>query len=272
LPLADPARCRILIPPPDHSGLRDLGHVEGKTVAIEPRYAEERLERLPALASDLVARQVDVIVAVGGAEAAAAKTATDRIPIVTIAVSDPVGSKLVASLARPGGNVTGLTSSVGDELHGKRLELLKELVPGIARVGILADVAHQGTRPRVQATAAAARTLRVELREIEVRGSADLDRAFDKLQQERIDALLVPLFPTFFVQRARIVDLAARNKLPTMYDVREYVVQGGLAAYGPSFQDLFRRAAVCSSWSSTSRPPGRSGSRSRRRYWCGRIR
>jgi ABC-type uncharacterized transport system substrate-binding protein len=226
------------------SGLHDLGYFEGKNVSIEPRYAEERLERLPALASDLVARQVDVIVAVGGAEAAAAKGVTAHIPIVTIAVDDPVGRGFAASLAKPRGNVTGLTSSAGDELHGKRLELLKELVPGIARVGILSDVAHPGTRRRVKATATAARTLRVELREIEVRDSADLDRAFGKTQRQPIDALIVPLFPMFFVQRARIVDLAARSQLPTMYDVREYVDRGGLVAYGPRFQDLFRRAAV----------------------------
>jgi putative ABC transport system substrate-binding protein len=226
------------------AGLRDLGYVEGTTVAIEPRYAEERLERLPELASDLVARQVDVIVAVGGAEAHAAKGVTAHIPIVTISVADPVGSRLVASLAKPGGNVTGLMSTAGDELHGKRLQLLKELVPGIARIGILADAAHQGTGPRVKATAAAARTLKVELREIQVRDRGDLDRAFDKIRRERIEALLVPLFPMFFVQRARIVELVARSQLPTMYDVREYVDRGGLVAYGPAFQDLFRRAAV----------------------------
>ena len=226
------------------SALHDLGYFEGKNVSIEPRYAEERLERLPALASDLVARKVDVIVAVGGAEAQAAKAVTAHIPIVTIAVDDPVGRGLVTSLAKPGGNVTGLMSSTGDEFHGKRLELLKELVPGIARVGILADVAHPGTRRRVQATATAARALRVDLREIKVRSSADLDTAFGKTQREQIDALIVPLFPMFFVQRARIVDLATRSQLPTMYDVREYVDRGGLVAYGPSFQDLFRRAAV----------------------------
>jgi putative tryptophan/tyrosine transport system substrate-binding protein len=226
------------------SGLRDLGYVDGQTVAIESRYAEERLERLPALASDLAARHVDVIVAVGGAEAAEAKRVTDRIPIVTIAVDDPVGRGLVASLSRPGGNVTGLTTTAGDALHGKRLELLKELAPGIARVGILADIARPGTRLRVNATAAAARILKVELREIGVRGSADLDRAFDEMRRERIEALIVPLFPMFFVQRGRIVDLATRSQLPTMYDVREYVDRGGLVAYGPSFQDLFRRASV----------------------------
>ena len=225
------------------SGLQDLGYFEGKNVSIEPRYAEERLERLPALASNLVARQVDVIVAVGGAEAEAAKALTAHIPIVTIAVDDPVGRGLVASLAKPGGNVTGLMSSVGDDFHGKRLELLKDLVPGITRVGLLADVAHPGTKRRVKATTTAARALRIDFREIEVRDSADLDRAFGKAQREQIDALIVPLFPMFFVQRARIVDLAMRSQLPTMYDVREYVDRGGLVAYGPSFQDLFRRAA-----------------------------
>ena len=226
------------------SGLRDLGYVEGKTVAIESRYAEERLQRLPELASELVAQKVNVIVVVGGAEAHAAKGATARIPIVTIAVSDPVGSRLVASLAKPGGNVTGLMSSTGDELQGKRVELLRELAPGVGRVGILADVAHPGTRQRVQATAAAARALKVELREIEVRDRGDLDKAFDKIRRDRIEALLVPLFPMFFAQRARIVDLAARSQVPTMYDVREYVDGGGLVAYGPAFQDLFRRAAL----------------------------
>ena len=226
------------------SGLRELGYVGNRTLAIEPRYAEEHLERLSALASDLVGRQVAVIVAVGGAEAAAAKRATDRIPIVTVAVDDPVGRGLVASLSQPRGNVTGLTSSAGDGLHGKRLELLKELAPAVARVGILADTGHPGTKRRVNATAAAARSLRVELREIEVRGSADLDRAFENMRPQRIDALVVPLFPMFFVQRARIIELATRNQLPTMYDVREYVERGGLVAYGPSFEDLFRRAAI----------------------------
>jgi len=140
--------------------------------------------------------------------------------------------------------VTGLTHSSGDELHGKRLELLKELAPRIARVGILADVGHTGTRPRVKATAVAARTLKVGFRQLEVRSSPDLDSAFDKIPQERIDALLVPLFPLFFVHRARIVDLVAKSKVPAMYDVREYVDQGGLVAYGPAFADLFRRAAL----------------------------
>jgi len=228
-------------------GLRDLGYVEGRNVVIEYRDAEGKLERLPALAAELVALKVDVIVTGGGTPTAlAAKQATRTVPIVFIAVGDPVTSGLVTSLARPGGNVTGLTS-LAPELVGKWLELLTQAVPGVSRVAFLWQPGVIGERTEkdmLKAADVAARALGVRLQFVEARGPADIDRAFSDMTRTRAGALTVLPYAMFNSERRRLVDLAAKNRLPTVYSFREYVDAGGLMAYGPNLADLIRRAAT----------------------------
>jgi len=229
-------------------GLRDLGYVEGRNVVIEYRSAEGKYERFPALAAELVALKVDVIVAAGSTPAAlAAKQATRTILIVFASAADPVASGLVTSLARPGGNVTGL-STVGSELVGKRLEQLKQAVPGVSRVAVLwqpQGVLGERTRKDMLKEAdVAARALGVRLQFVEARGPADFDRAFSDMTRARAGALTVLGSPTFLNERRRLVDLAAKNRLPAVYTVREFVDAGGLMSYGPNLADLFRRAAT----------------------------
>ena len=228
-------------------GLRDLGYVEGRNVVIEYRDAEGKLERLPALAAELVALKVDVIVAAAGTLAAlAAQQATRTIPIVVIAVGDPVTSGLVTSLARPGGNVTGL-SALSPELTSKWLELLKQAVPVVSRVAFLLQPGALGERTEkniVKEADLAARALGVRLQVVEARGPADLDRAFADMTSARAGALMVPSTPMFSSERRRLLDLAAKNRLPTLFTFREYVDAGGLMSYGPNLADLFRRAAT----------------------------
>ena len=224
-------------------GLREFGYVEGQNVAIEYRWADGRFEQLPALAEDLVRLKVDVIVAAVTQASLAAKRATGAIPIVMVAVSDPVGSGLVASLARPGANITG-TSSMTAEVVGKQLELLKQTVPKISRVAALWNPAN----PIFQAiqrkeTEAAARTLGVQLRILEARGPDEIESAFATMARERTRALLVLGDPVFRSHRKRIADLAANGRLPAVSGTREFVDAGGLMAYGPSFTDMNRRAA-----------------------------
>ena len=224
-------------------GLLELGYVEGQNVAIEYRWADGRFEQLPALAEDLVRLKVDVIVAAVTQASLAAKRATGAIPIVMIAVSDPVGSGLVASLARPGANITG-TSSMTADVVGKQLELLKETVPKISRVAALWNPAN----PIFQAiqrkeTEAAARTLGVQLRILEARGPDEIESAFATMARERTRALLVLGDPVFRSHRKRIADLAANGRLPAVSGTTEFVDAGGLMAYGPSFTDMNRRAA-----------------------------
>ncbi len=227
-------------------GLRDLGYVEGRNVVIEYRSAEGKLERLPALAAELVALKVDVIVASGTLAALAAKQATSTLPIVFSPAADPVGSGLVTSLARPGGNVTGL-SVLAPELVGKRLELLTQAVPGVTRVAALWQPGAFGERTEkdiLKRAEVAARELGVQLQFVEARGPADFDRAFSDMTRARGGALTV--FPSnmFNSERRRLVDLAAKNRLPAVYGVREVVDAGGLMAYGPNLADLYRRAAT----------------------------
>ncbi len=227
-------------------GLRDLGYVEGRNVVIEYRDAEGKLERLPALAVELVALKVDVILAGGTPQALAAKQATRTLPIVFAAHADPVGSGLVTSLARPGGNVTGL-SLLAPELVGKRLEQLKQAVPGVNRVAVLWEpgaYVELTERDILKETEVAARALGVRLQFVEARGPADFDRAFSDMTRARAGALTVLPSTMFIIERRRLVDLAAKNRLPAVYTSREYVDAGGLMAYGPSIADLFRRAAT----------------------------
>ena len=224
--------------------LRELGYVEGKNIILERRYAEGRVERLPDLAAELVRLKVDVILAVLNPTVQAVKQATTTIPIVMANSVDPVGAGLVASLARPGGNITGL-ANLGHELSGKLLELLKEAVPGVTRVAFLGDPAVPHSAPAFRETQVAARVLGVELQLVEVRGKAEFESAFSAMTRERAGALIVHTpTPLFFAHRKQIADLAVKNRLPTMYGNRDYVDAGGLMSYGVHVPDLYRRAAT----------------------------
>jgi putative ABC transport system substrate-binding protein len=227
-------------------GLRDLGYVEGRNVVIEYRDAEGKLERFAALAAELVALKVDVIVAPTTPAALAAKHATRTLPIVFIAVPDPVTSGLVTSLARPGGNVTGL-SALFPELVGKCLEQLKQVVPGVTRVAVLwqPDALPERTaKDLLKAADVAARALGARLQSVEARGPADIDRAFSDMTRARAGALTVLSSPMFVTERRRLVDLAAKNRLPAVYPWREGVNAGGLMSYGPNLADMYWRAAT----------------------------
>jgi len=222
-------------------GLRDLGYVEGRNVVIEYRVDEGKRERLPALVTELVALKVDVIVTGGTLHTLAAKQATTTLPIVFTSVGDPVGSGLVTSLARPGGNITGM-STLAQKLVGKCLEQLKQAVPGVSRVAVLRDE-HSG-RDNLEEAEGAARALGVQLQVVEARGPAEFDRAFSDMTRARAGALTVLPTAMFFIERGRLVDLAAKNRLPTVFPYREFVDIGGLMAYGPDLADLSRRAAT----------------------------
>jgi putative ABC transport system substrate-binding protein len=234
------------LPEAFRQGLRDLGYVEGRNVVIEYRDAEGKFERLPALAAELVALKVDVIVAGGTPHALAAKQATRTLPIVFIGAGDPVTSGLVTSLARPGGNVTGL-SMLTPELVGKRLELLKQAVPRVSRVAVLWQPGDYGERTEkdiLKEAEVTARALGVRLQVVEARGPQDFDRAFSDMTRARAGALIVLGSSMFFTERRRLVDLAAKNRLPAVYSARDSVDAGGLMAYGPNLADMFRRAAT----------------------------
>jgi putative ABC transport system substrate-binding protein len=228
-------------------GLRDLGYIQGRNIVIEIRDAEGKYERLPALAVELVALKVDVIVTGGGTPPAlAAKQATKTIPIVFASAPDPVTDGLVASLARPGGNVTGL-SNINPELVGKCLEQLKQAVPGVSRVAVLWQpgfMDQRTDREMLKAEDVAAQALGVRLQFVEARGPADLDRAFSDMTKARAGALTVLPSAMLFTERRRLVDLAAKSRLPAVYPQKEFVEAGGLMAYGPSLADLFRRTAI----------------------------
>jgi putative tryptophan/tyrosine transport system substrate-binding protein len=227
-------------------GLRERGYVEGQNIVIEYRAADGQLERFPALAAELVQLKPEVIVAQGTPAALAAQHATTTIPIVTPVMGDPVGDGLVASLARPGGNITGLTF-LGPELVAKRLELLKEALPRVSRIAALwhpGAYAEGTTRTMVQETEAAARTLGVRLQLVEVRGPDEFDRAFATMTSAHAEALIVLPSAMLFNERRRLVDLAARHRLPAMYQLGEFVELGGLMAYGASITDLIRRSAT----------------------------
>jgi putative ABC transport system substrate-binding protein len=227
-------------------GLRDLGYVEGRNVVIEYRDAEGKFERLPALAAELVALKVDVIVAPGALAALAAKQATKTIPIVFTAAADPVMDGLVTSLARPGGNVTGV-SILTPELAGKCLEQLKQAVPGVSRVAVLwqpGGLPERTEKDILKEAEVAARALGVRLQFVEARGPVDFDRAFSEMTKARAGALTVRPIAMFLNERRRLVDLALKNRLPAVYPWREGVDAGRLIAYGPDLADSFRRAAA----------------------------
>jgi putative ABC transport system substrate-binding protein len=222
--------------------LRELGWIEGKNIAFERRYAENRLDRLPALAAELVDLKVDVIVAAGTLAPLAAKRATTTIPIVMTAAGDPVGSGLVPNLARPGGNVTGLSLMVPD-LGGKRLELLKELLPRMSRVAVLWNAANPYPALVFKETERAAQTLGIEVQSLEVREPNDFGNAFEAAERHQPDALIMVEDPLTIDFRKQIADFALTHRLPAMNGFRQFVDAGGLMAYGASLSDLLRRAA-----------------------------
>jgi putative tryptophan/tyrosine transport system substrate-binding protein len=222
-------------------GLRELGYVEGQNLLTIYRWADGRQDRLPALADELLASNVDVIVAIG-ASVWAAKRQTSTVPIVIAFSGDPVGTAMVSNLARPGGNITGL-SFMSSDLAAKRLELLKQTFPRITRVAVLYLPAEVSTVPELRETEAAARMISVTLQPLAVRNPGDLEPLFGAATRERADALLVFAHAFAFVHRDRIIELAARQRLPTMYGWREFVDVGGLMSYGPNVNTILRRAA-----------------------------
>jgi putative ABC transport system substrate-binding protein len=238
---ADPARLRRF--EAFRHGLRELGYVEGQTIALEPRWAEGQYERYPVLAADLVRVQVDVIVAVGGAAAQAAQHVTRTIPIVMSVVIDPVGSGLVPSLARPGGNMTG-RSLMAPDLVGKQLEVLKEVVPTVAQVALLWNPDNPGSATQLREAESAAQAVAVRLHALEARSPQEIDRAFAALTREQAGALVILNDAIFLNQRHQIAELAAQSRLPSVSGNREYAEAGGLIVYSADFLDLERRAAT----------------------------
>jgi putative ABC transport system substrate-binding protein len=222
-------------------GLRELGHVEGKNVLFEYRWAAGDRERFAEMAADLVRQHVDVLVASSQAAALAAQRATRTIPIVMVNASDPMEAGLVASLVRPGGNVTGLSQQLTREIRAKQLQLLKEMMPKMSRVGVLHSAA---TTVGLREYEAAGQTLEVRVQVVEIRNRNDLESAFASMARERIDALLVPADPFLFTERQRIAELAREHRLAGMYSTREYAEAGGLMSYSARLSEQFRRAAI----------------------------
>jgi putative ABC transport system substrate-binding protein len=225
-------------------GLRELGWVEGQNIITDYRFADGKFDRLPDLAAELVRLKVDIIVAAATPSSAAAKHATDAIPIVMIAAGDPVGAGLITSLARPGGNVTGSSFSVGMETFGKELELLKEVMPGVRRVAVLSNPATPNQRLAISNIESAAQSLAMELQLLEARDAKEFDTAFGAIAKERLSALLVVADSLFILHRKQLVDLAAANHLTVAYGYKEHVEAGGLMSYGPSLSDIWRRSAT----------------------------
>jgi putative ABC transport system substrate-binding protein len=223
--------------------LRDLGHVEGQNIVLEQRYAGGQFQKLPELAAELVRLKVDVLIVEGAPAAHAAKNATRAIPIVFTNAADPVGTGLVASLARPGGNITGL-SDFNAGVVAKRLELLKEVVPAASRIAVLLNPANPTNPLQLKLTRAAASSLGVTLLAFEARRADDIDRAFVAIRTERPEALIVIGDPMLGSHRRRIVDLSAKSRLPAIYSTRPSVDDGGLMSYGTNFEHLYRRAAT----------------------------
>ena len=223
-------------------GLKEIGYAEGQNVAIEYRWAEGQYERLPALTTDLVRRQVSLIAAVGGnASAQAARAATSTIPIVVTVASDPITLGLVTSLSRPGGNVTGVSLLI-EALEAKKLELLRELVPGASVIAMLANLNNPSADFQLKEALGAARAIGWQLRVLNAISESDFDAAFATLVQQRADALMVGSDAFFLSRREQIVALAARAAVPTIYELGEFAAAGGLISYGPSFADAYRQA------------------------------
>ena len=224
-------------------GLRELGYVEGQNIAIESRWGAGKYESLPGLAAELVRLKMDVIVTAAVPAIRAAKEATSTIPIVMAVVVDPVATGLVASFARPGGNITGLSVRT-PELVGKQLGMLKEIVPKASRVAVLWNPENPGNPPQLRAAEVAARTLGMRLQPLEARTPREIDSAFTAMTKEAAGAVVVLVDVMFIDQRTRIADLAATRRLPAVYGQVEHVGAGGLMAYAPNFLDNYRRAAV----------------------------
>jgi len=224
-------------------GLRELGYVEGKNIVIESRHVVEKLDRLSELATELVRLKVDVIVTTGPSSTRAVKKATSTIPIVMAWDNDPVANGFIGSLARPGGNITGL-STLAPELSGKQLELLKETIPRLSRVAVLGISTQPGNAQALREVEVAARAFRVQLQYLDVLDPKDIETAFRAARKGRADAVLVLASPILSSQRTQVVELAAKSRLPAIYPWPEFVEDGGLMTYGVSITDLFRRAAT----------------------------
>ena len=224
-------------------GLRDLGYVEGKNIAIELRSADGKLDRVPALVAEILRLKVDIIVSAGPAVTRAAKEASATIPIVITNDNDPVASGFVASLARPGGNITGL-STLAPELSGKQLEILKETIPKLSRVAILGTSTDPGNAQAIKELELAAGALKLKLQYLDLLKPKDIDPAFQGAMKGRVEAVLVLLNPITGAQRAQLLDLAVKNRLPAIYPNSPYVDSGGLMTYSTSLTDLDRRAAT----------------------------
>jgi putative ABC transport system substrate-binding protein len=237
-PFSSPARREAF-----RQGLRALGYIEGQNIVLEYRYAEGKLDRLPALATELVRLKVDVIVTAGGISTRRAKEATVTIPIVMTQDIDPVGNGFIASLARPGGNITGL-STLGPEISGKQLELLKEVVSKLSRVAVLGTSANPGTRQASKEAELAAGVLRLQLQDLDVLSPKDIETAFRAASKGRADAILVLISSVLNSHRTQVVDLSVKSRVPVIYPFPEFVEAGGLMSYGVSFTDLYRRAAI----------------------------
>jgi putative ABC transport system substrate-binding protein len=224
-------------------GLRDLGYVEGQNIVIEFRWAEGNYHRFPDLAADLVRLKVDVILTAGTPGALAAKRATQTIPIVMAVTGDAVEAGLVATLARPGGNLTGL-STMATELEGKRLELLREVRPGLTTVAVLLNTANPYSAIAWNQTQVSAKALGLRLQPVELRGPEEFKAAFAKVARQRPQAITMVADRSLLAHRTQILDFAAKERLPGMYPYRDLVVAGGLMSYSPSYEDLFRRSAA----------------------------
>jgi putative ABC transport system substrate-binding protein len=225
-------------------GLRELGYIEGKNIAIEVRWAEGSAERFPHLIAELIGLKVDVLVVSAAAGALAAKKSGITTPVVFAAVTDPIGFGIIDSLAQPGGNITGVALAVGEGFSGKWVELLKEAVPKVARIAVLRNPAHPLSEVFLKEMQAAGRAHRVKLDFFEARDPTQLDSALSKMEKERALALIVTPDPLFGSRRARIVDFVTRRRMPSMFFYKEFVDDGGLMAYGPSWADSYHRAAA----------------------------
>ena len=228
---------------PFRDGLRDLGYEEGRNITIEYRWAEGKYDRFPSLVAELIAAKVDVIVTAGTPATLAVKKATASIPLIMVAVGDPIGTGIVASLAHPGGNITGL-SSIAPELEGKRLELLREIIPKLANIAVLWNPANPFHKASLKQAQAAAQTLRMKVQSVAVRTREELENTLTAILRDPPEALLVLADRVFLHNRARLMDFAAEHRLPGVYAYRELVEAGGLMSFGPNYADMHRRAAT----------------------------
>ena len=225
-------------------GLRERGWIDGQNIGFEYRWADGKYERLPYLAAELVSAKVDVILGATTPLIRAVKDATKQIPIVMVAIIDPVGAGFVASLARPGGNITGLAYIPGPEIAGKQVELIKEVIPGLSHLAVLTNPANEAQGPLLREAEAAGRVLRVRVQPFRATDPNDLDSVFAAMTRERVGALLVLSDAGFYTHRGRIVELAATKRLPAIYAWMELIEAGGLLAYGPNVAHQWNRAAI----------------------------